>query len=161
MKYNDAIKERHENFRNDTVSQIEQAIETIKAFEGENAVITAKKILDNSSLSRSVLYKKHSLKIWNLTLWNERYGDDKEIRKKLEKEFEGEVQSFQEEIVLLKKKILNLEKQNVLLEEKLSNEQKRSEVYKMDVDDMKFKHQKLLAECQKLQNKLFAHGISE
>lgn len=159
MKYNDAIKERHENFRNDTVSQIEQAIETIKAFEGEQAVITAKKIVENSNLSRAVLYKEHSLKVWNAKLWRERFGDSKDVQRKMEKQFGEEAKSYEALIKSLEDELRKSELKNEALEIKLSNEQKRNDVYKLDTEELKEKNQKLLAECQRLQNKLFTHGI--
>ncbi|MCY9005720.1 DUF6262 family protein [Peribacillus frigoritolerans] len=142
--------------RAETLKQIENAINDIKDFEGENADITAKKLQEQTNLSRSVLYKEHTLKVWNVNLWEERYVEKSKVEKKLENKYSKDFEVIYKQIEELNEKILNLQKKNRFLDKALEKEKKRREVREMDLEDEKIKNQKLLAELQRLENELNA-----
>lgn len=151
MKYNETIKKIHENSRKSTIEQIKDAIELIKSFEGENAIITANKIINNSDLSRAVLYKEHALKEWNCDLWEGKFGSSKRQQSKSNSKEFDELKNL---VITLEKKNDKLELENKKCEDKFQKEKQRSEVYKMDIEDLKEKNKKLLAECQRLNSLL-------
>ena len=163
MSYNESLQNVHGNYRDDTIDKLNNAIKTIKTFEGENTIITAKKIVDNSDLSRSVLYKPHALKVWNPTLWEEKYREKTQIEIKLEKNYGKNVEILNKDIDKLNKDNLKLEKQLSKLKDQLKNEKIRSAIYKQDYEEvkleMKQQRESLLGECQRLNNLLHMHGI--
>lgn len=140
------------------IETIRRAIDTIKTFEGEKAVITAKKLMDNTDLSRSVLYKSHVLKEWNPVSWEKRYGNGVKWKAEYDVKFEKDSAHLLNKIEKLIKENERLQRSNLKLEESVQNERKRSDVYKLDCEELKVKNQKLLAECQRLQNQSFARG---
>ncbi|PRS35655.1 hypothetical protein C6W19_17580 [Bacillus sp. RJGP41] len=155
-RYNERLREHQNKMRAETLKQIENAINDIKDFEGENADITAKKLQEQTNLSRSVLYKEHTLKVWNIKLWEERYVEKSRVEKKLENKYSKDFEVLFKQIEELNEKILNHQKKNRLLDEALEKEKKRREVREMDLEDEKIKNQKLLAELQRVENELNA-----
>ncbi|MEH7547751.1 hypothetical protein [Neobacillus vireti] len=161
MRYNDRLKELHEQKRIETINQIEYAIDTIKALEGDNAAITALKICNYSGLSRAALYKEHALKIWNPVLWSERYEKKTKIEEKLKGKFEEDIKTLKEEINTLNNELLRTKSKLNKVALELEDEKKRSHVYKLDAEELKLTNKKLLGECQRLHNKLVMHGIQD
>jgi hypothetical protein len=160
MVLNTGLLELHENKKNETIQQIKSAIETIRVLEGQEATVTAKKLVYFTELSRATLYKKHALKIWNPTLWENRYVKKIQIEMRLENKFKKDLQILQTEIESLSIENNKLKNHNKKLKSVLEIQKKRSEVYRYDIDELNSKHQKLLAECQNLHNKLVMHGIN-
>jgi valyl-tRNA synthetase len=146
--------------RGETATQVMSAIRVIKAFEGEQASISAKKILDNSNLSRSVLYKDHILKIWNKELWEERHFKKTKIQKKVEEQYKSGVEELQKELEKVYKEFENQYIEVNKFKKKYTDEKKRAEVYLDDIDKLKEKMKKLRGEIFRLQSILDSHNIN-
>lgn len=160
MPYHDALQEKHTDDRKKTVKIVQDAIQTIKDIEGESAPITAKKIRMYSDLSRSVLYKKHIVKVWNPELWEKKYSaKDKFVDKLLEQEHQKALEQAKQEIELLILQLENEKREKNSLKEKLELEKERSKVYKADLEEEKINNQKLLGECHRLASELKARGF--
>ena len=155
-RYNEKLIEHQKKLREETIRLIEAAIQGIKDFEGENADITAKKLQEQTKLSRSALYKEHAVKIWNCKLWEERYVEKTRVEKKLETKYSKDLEVLHKQIKELNETIYKLQKKYKILEKTLEKEKKRTEVREMDLQDEKRKNQKLLAELQRLENELNA-----
>ena len=132
-RYNAGLKEHQNEKRQETIEQIKNAIDTIHALEGDNAIITAHKILIYTSLSRSALYKEHSLKLWNPKLWEERYVEKSRIEKKLEDKYTRELAESNLQSEELRKDILKLQRKIIKLEKDHENERKRREVKELEI----------------------------
>lgn len=150
-KYNNGIKEHHDTKREETIQTIEDAIQRIKDFEGENAIITAKKLVEETGLSRSALYKQHALKVWNPKLWEEKYVEKSKIEIKLESKYSNELEALQKQVEILTNKLNRLEMRNEKLQKDLETEKKRREVKGIEYEEERAKNMRLLGELQRLQ----------
>ncbi|MGX5633704.1 hypothetical protein [Bacillus thuringiensis] len=158
MKYNNGLKTLHRTQREKTIEDLQNVLQIIKAFEGENTPITAKKIIDNSTLSRAVLYKEHLLKIWNPTLWKKKHETYKQTNGELESKYKNNITSL---TALNNSLTEELFKANIKIK-KLSKELEISNIraiaYKADYEEEKTKYQRQLGENQRLYNKLYGQG---
>lgn len=112
MKYNQTLQKKHSEKREESVQEIIQAIEYIKSNEGNQAIITAAKLVLLTGKSRSLLYKNHVLRIWNVDLWRKRYGAKMESSDKKSVDYNAIVKTNEElikENQENKKKISKLE----------------------------------------------------
>ncbi|OXS72077.1 DUF6262 family protein [Priestia filamentosa] len=155
---NKGLKKLQEEKRQGTINIIKSSIEDIHDYEGNSADITAKKLQEYTGLSRSALYKEHALKIWNPQLWEERYVEKTKVKKKLEVRYLKELEELQKEINNAHKQINKLEKKNLKLENDLEIERKRREVKEIEIEEIKEKNMKLLAECQRLAQIIHVHN---
>ncbi|PEF66697.1 hypothetical protein [Bacillus cereus] len=155
-KYNASLQKLHESKKTETIHEIQNAMDTIILLEGQNAMITAKKVLQYTTLSRSVLYKEHALKIWNYELWEEKYIQKNQIEMKLERKYKQDFNYFQKILKDLEIELHTIKKQNKKLQITLENEKKRREVRELDMEELKIKHQKVLTECQRLSDLIYA-----
>ncbi|MCU5265844.1 hypothetical protein OB994_00125 [Bacillus cereus] len=161
MKYNDGLKTLHCIQRKETIQELQNAIQMIKTFEGEDTSITAKKITDNSNLSRAVLYKEHLLQLWHPTLWQKNQEARKQTDRKLESKYKNNItlltdlnNSLTEELSKANMKIQKLSK-----ELEISNS--RAITYKADYEEEKIKYQRQLGENQRLYDRLYSQGLNE
>jgi len=120
--YNAGLEKLHNEGRKKTIEAIEAAIADIKDFEGDNAVITVKKIMESTGLSRSALYKEHALKVWNPKLWEERYVEKTRLEKTLEVKFSKDLASLQKQLESALADVEKLEKRNRKLQADLEKE---------------------------------------
>lgn len=158
MVYNPSLQKNHQESREKTIEELKNGIKIIKQFEGENAAITAKKIIENTSLSRPVLYKDHVLKEWNYELWEKRTLRKKAKAVNLDK-YNNDVKLLKNEIEKLNNELEKARNIITMLNKSIEKEKKRSEVYKMDFEELKEEKQKVIAESQRLNDKLVMHGI--
>ncbi|MCR6791547.1 DUF6262 family protein [Bacillus paranthracis] len=158
MAYNLSLQEYHQQLRNNSIEELKKGIDVIRGFEGENTVITAKKLMENTSLSRPVLYKEHILKEWNYELWETRMLKKKARAVNLSK-YNNDIKNLKDEIKIFSDELKKARNTITIMNNKIEKERKRSEVYKMDIEELKEEKQKILAECQRLNDKLVMHGI--
>ncbi|MED3561908.1 DUF6262 family protein [Bacillus xiapuensis] len=158
MVYTPELQNNHRQQRDYSIEELKKGIDVIKAFEGEDAVITAKKLVQNTSLSRSALYKDHILKEWNYDLWEARTLKRKAKAVNLRK-YNNDVNNLTDEIKKLNDELEKTRKMIAALNKIIEKERKRKEVYKMDIEDLKEEKEKILAECQRLNDKLVMHGF--
>ncbi|MCU7667758.1 DUF6262 family protein [Bacillus thuringiensis] len=158
VNYNSGLEKLHNEGRQKTIASIEATIADIKDFEGDNAVITVKKIMESTGLSRSALYKEHALKVWNPKLWEERYVEKTKIEKKLEGKFSKDLDSLKKQLESALANAEKLEKRNRKLQADLETEKKRREVKEIELDEQKQKNMRLLAECQRLEQIIHARN---
>ncbi|MFP7479654.1 DUF6262 family protein [Terribacillus saccharophilus] len=159
IKINKGIEKYQHERRQNTIDIINQAIQDIKDFEGENSPVTAKKLQSYTDLSRSALYKEHTLKVWNKNLWEERYTEKSRAEKKLEVKYSKEHGVLKNLIDELNRQIINIQKKKNKLEDELEIERKRREVKEIELGELKEKNMKLLAECQRLHDLVHVHRI--
>lgn len=164
MKYNESLKSRHESIRKQTINELLATIENIKAFEGEEATISAKKIITNSNLSRSVLYKSHVLKIWNYELWNIRYNKDEFERQILTQKRKQENDHLVEENIKLQTQLEKIKHENDILTKKNEELKIRLRVYRdthhEEKLELNLQIKRVIGECQRLSNILLINNIS-
>jgi chromosome segregation ATPase len=146
----------HDEKRNETINQISKAIEIIKTLEGDNAIITPTKMMKYTNLSRSALYKAHALKIWNSELWEQRYVMKRKIGEMPEGAYKEYIEALESEIKEISEGLKKSQKLNGKVTEELEHQRKRADVYSYELEEIKVKHKKLLAECQRLNDILYA-----
>ncbi|QWH64076.1 hypothetical protein EXW39_28710 (plasmid) [Bacillus mycoides] len=154
-KYNTSLQNLHASKRKETVDEINNAMETIELLEGSNAIITAKKILQYTNLSRSALYKEHALKIWNYTLWEKKYVKRNKLEARIEQKQLANLKYLQKTTKQITAKLYQQKKLNIKLKTALENEKKRREVKEIEIAELQNKHRKLLAECQRISDVLY------
>lgn len=160
MRYNETLKQKHESLRQETIQSVQEAIEDIRATEGEHSPITAKKLLEYTELSRGTLYKEHVLKVWNYKLWEEKHVLRTKIEKQVRDTFNKDLESYSENLFRLETELEKANNKIKNLEKKLDKEKMKSIVYKDDLNEEKIKVEKALGECQRLHGILKAHGIN-
>lgn len=160
MKYNNGLKKLHRSQREKTIETLQNVLQIIKAFEGENTPITAKKIIDNSNLSRAVLYKEHLLKVWNPNLWRKKQEENAQESTKYKQKYSNELRSLIETNNKLTSEI-NKYKTNIeQLSRELEISKSRAIAYKADYEEEKIKYQRQLGLNQKLNDKLYGLGLN-
>ncbi|MDF9615523.1 hypothetical protein P5763_26370 [Bacillus cereus] len=154
-KYNTSLQNLHASKRKETIDEINNAIETIELLEGPNAIITAKKILQYTNLSRSALYKEHALKIWNYKLWENKYAKTNKIETGIKQKHQENSEHFQEITKQLVSELQQQKNLNRKLQTSLENEKKRREVKELEIEELQIKHRRLLGECQRISDILY------
>jgi len=151
-KYNESLKNRHEELRESTVKQVTEAIDMLKELEGENVILSATKLTKVTNLSRSVFYKPHILKLWNRPLWHKRYG-----RENLAKnEYEKHINEISIKNRDLETKVVQLQQKVKALDEELK---RRKKVYRDDLKEWENHESELLGEILSLKQKMRAAGL--
>lgn len=145
----------HASKRKETIDEINNAIETIELLEGPNAIITAKKILQYTNLSRSALYKEHALKIWNYKLWEKKYTKTNKIETKIKQKHQENLEHLQEVTKQLVAELQQQKNANIKLQASLKNEKKRREIKEIEFEELQIKHRRLLGECQRISDILY------
>lgn len=158
LSYNKGLENYQKAQRSQTIEEVRNTITFIHQIEGEDAIITLKKMLDNSNLSRKVLYKEQVLKEWHPELWKKKY-EQNDSTNIINKQFEKNMQSLIEREQLLSKELQKAENTIQKLKTDLENERKRVAVYKLDLEKEYEDRQKLLNECQRLNDKLRMHNF--
>ncbi|TKI15432.1 hypothetical protein FC696_05710 [Bacillus wiedmannii] len=154
-KYNTSLQNLHASKRKETIDEINNAIETIELLEGPNAIITAKKILQYTNLSRSALYKEHALKIWNYKLWEKKYTKTNKIETKIKQKHQENLEHLQEVTKQLVAELQQQKNANRKLQASLKNEKKRREIKEIEIEELQIKHRRLLGECQRISDILY------
>ncbi|QTH44029.1 hypothetical protein J4772_06385 [Cohnella sp. LGH] len=156
MDVNEAIKNLQFSQREDTVSKVKEAIQYIRDFEGENARLTANKILKNCDVSRAVLYKRHILELWNPRLWYHRYG-----RKQggVDPYYDKELKKLQAEKEQIYQKFKVSEGRNQQLTEQLQKQKQISQGYLARNKELDEENSVLLGKLSQYQTMMHSRGI--
>lgn len=153
---NNGLKELQRKKREESIEQVEWALNYFRDLEGEYCRITAVKIADVTGLSRATLYKQHLRPLWDSN-WNKIERTENEQLDT--NNFYQELEKLQNEVVFLKN-IIEKNKDEILrLEKGLENEKSRSKVYKQDYEELKERYQQLLHHNLRILRKLHLHGI--
>jgi chromosome segregation ATPase len=136
------------------IEKVKSAIDFIRMNEGENAIITANKILLYSQMSRTVLYKNHVLRVWNEPLWNRRYG-----RKHHKKYVDKELKALQSENETLLQKMQKAEARIKKLETELEDGKALAKGQEVRLRRLEDENSILRGEKVKLISKLSARGV--